>query len=113
MKRHSTREAARKLGLDWRTIQRYIAAGKIPAPPVETISGWKHRAWSDADIENVRKLLPKIANGRKTRYQKKHSALSSQQSAKAKGKTQPRAAALQKPKKKIKKQIPRPKPGSE
>ena len=27
-------------------------------------------AWTEEEIENVRKLLPKIANGRKTRYQK-------------------------------------------
>jgi hypothetical protein len=26
--------------------------------------------WTEAEIEHVRKLLPKIANGRKTRYQK-------------------------------------------
>jgi len=26
--------------------------------------------WTEADIERVRKLLPKIKNGRKTRYQK-------------------------------------------
>ena len=25
--------------------------------------------WTDAEIEHVRQLLPKIANGRKTRYQ--------------------------------------------
>ena len=71
MLRYSTREAARQLGLDWRTIQRYIAAGKIPAPEVEIIGGGKLRIWTDADIERVRKLLPKIKNGRKTRYQKK------------------------------------------
>jgi len=41
--------------------------------------------WTDDEIENVRQLLPKIANGRKTRY-KKQSALSNQQSAKAKKK---------------------------
>ena len=70
MIRYSTREAAKKLGLDWRTIQRYIAARKIPAPPVERLGGGKYRAWSEQDIERVRKLLPKIANGRKTRYHK-------------------------------------------
>jgi hypothetical protein len=31
------------------------------------------RAWSEEDIERVRALLPKIANGRKTRYQKQRS----------------------------------------
>jgi len=32
--------------------------------------GMRVRLWTDEDIENVRKILPKIANGRKTRYQK-------------------------------------------
>ena len=70
MKKYSTREAAAKLGLAWRTIQKYIALGKIPTPPVENIGGGKFRAWTEKDIERVRRILPKIANGRKTRYQK-------------------------------------------
>jgi excisionase family DNA binding protein len=70
MKQYSTREAAKKLGLDVRSIQRYITAGKISAPLVQNLGGGKFRIWTDADIEHVRKLLPKIANGRKTRYQK-------------------------------------------
>jgi len=37
----------------------------------------------EEEIEHVRKLLPKIANGRKTRH-KKQSALSNEQSAKTK-----------------------------
>jgi len=32
--------------------------------------GLKVHAWTEAEIEHVRKLLPKIANGRKIRYQK-------------------------------------------
>lgn len=71
MKRYSTREAAQALGLDWRTIQRYLAARKIPAPPVERIGGGKYRAWTIEDIARVRSILPKIKNGRKTRYKKK------------------------------------------
>lgn len=70
MAKYSTREAAKKLGLSLMTIQRYIAAAKIPAPPVEILGGGKFRTWSQEDIDRVRKLLPKIANGRKTRYQK-------------------------------------------
>ncbi len=33
MKQYSTREVAKKLGLSLLSIQRYIAAGKIPVPP--------------------------------------------------------------------------------
>ena len=70
MKEYSTREAAKKLGLSLLTIQRYIAAGKIPVPPVRRLGGGKFRIWTEQDIETVRQLLPKIANGRKTRYSK-------------------------------------------
>jgi len=70
MIRYSTRQAAKKLGLDLRTINRYVAAKKVPAPQLTHVGGVRVRLWSDADIEKVRKLLPKIANGRKTRYQK-------------------------------------------
>jgi excisionase family DNA binding protein len=70
MAEYSTREAARKLGVSLLTIQRYIAAKKIPYPPVRKLGGGKFRVWTDQEIEHVRQLLPKIANGRKTRYQK-------------------------------------------
>ncbi len=81
------------LGLDWRTIQRYIAAGKIPTPPLERVGGGRFRIWTDRDIEKVRKILPKIANGRKTRYQR----------LREKQKAQPRAAVPHKPRKPKKK----------
>ena len=80
----STRYAAKKLGIDPGTLSRYITAGKVPAPKTVEIGGLRVHSWSEADIERVRALLPKIANGRKTRYQKKQSANSSQQLAKAK-----------------------------
>jgi len=51
----------------------------------------------EEEIEHVRKLLPKIANGRKTRH-KKQSALSNEQSAKTKKKTQARVPAPHKKK---------------
>jgi uncharacterized ferredoxin-like protein len=67
---YSTRQTARKLGIDGRSLSRYIAAKKVPAPKVQKIGEIKVRLWSEEDIEKVRKLLPRIANGRKTRYQK-------------------------------------------
>ena len=70
MKQYSTREVAEKLGLHLVTIQTYIAEGKIPAPPLLKVGKGKLRIWTDEDIEKVRQILPKIANGRKTRYQK-------------------------------------------
>lgn len=71
-RRYSTREAAKKLGISFTSINRYIADGKLPLPPVVKVGGVSVRLWSDADIERVGALLPKIANGRKTRFQKEH-----------------------------------------
>jgi len=66
----STREAAKKLGLQTRTLSRYIQARKLPAPKMVKSGGMTLHLWTEKDIENARELLPKIANGRKTRYQK-------------------------------------------
>jgi hypothetical protein len=60
-----------------------MKAGKIPMPEVIKAGRSTVHSWSGQDIEHVRQLLPKIANGRKTRY-KKQSAVSTQQSAKTK-----------------------------
>ncbi len=67
---YSTRQAAKKLGLTGVALGNYIKAGKVPTPQTMNIGGRNIHAWTDAEIENVRQLLPKIANGRKTRYQK-------------------------------------------
>ena len=66
----STRQAAKQLGLTPAAISKYIAAKKIPAPKTIQIGGLRMQLWTERDIERVRKLLPKIKNGRKTRYKK-------------------------------------------
>jgi len=66
----STREAARRLGITQASLSRYIAAKKVPAPKAVTSGRMTLHLWTGAEIEHVRQLLPKIANGRKTRYQK-------------------------------------------
>ncbi len=71
MSSFSMRQAAKRLGLSVAALSRYVAAKKVPAPEPERIGGLLIYAWSDEDIERVRKLLPKIANGRKIRYRKK------------------------------------------
>jgi len=68
---YSTPQVAKKLGLARRTLDRYLAANKIPAPEPTQVGEVRLRIWSDEDVERVRKILPKIANGRKTRYKKK------------------------------------------
>lgn len=101
MKYVSTRQVAKKLGLSHVALARYIAEGKVPAPETIEIGKFRVHTWTEAEIEHVRKLLPKIANGRKTRYKKKHSAVSAQQSTKAKAPARvPAPHKKRKPKKK-------------
>ena len=71
MSGYSTVQAAKKLGLGRMTLHRYMRAKKIPVPKLQELGGARVRIWTDKDIETVRALLPKIANGRKTRDQKK------------------------------------------
>jgi predicted DNA-binding transcriptional regulator AlpA len=66
----STRDAAKKLGLSFTSLNRYIAAKKIPLPPLVRIGGVRVRLWNSKDIAKVRALLPKLKNGRKLRYKK-------------------------------------------
>lgn len=70
----STRQAAKKLGIDVSTLSRHLASGKIPLPEISEIGGKKVHAWTEQQVETVRRLLPKIANGRKTWRQKKKEA---------------------------------------
>jgi excisionase family DNA binding protein len=70
MKILSTREAAKRLGINAGTLSRYIARKKVPAPKTVQLGNLKVHSWTEKDIERVRKLLPKIENGRHTRYKK-------------------------------------------
>ena len=71
MKTFSAREAAKKLGITGVALGRYIQTGKL-MPPAHTVKAGERTShlWTEDEIEHVRQLLPKIANGRKTRYQK-------------------------------------------
>jgi predicted DNA-binding transcriptional regulator AlpA len=89
----STREAAKKLGITAAALSRYIRDKKVPAPQIVKTGKASMHLWTEAEIEKVRKLLPKIANGRKTRYQK----------LREKQKAQPRAAVPHKSRKTKKK----------
>ena len=93
MNNYSSRETARMLGITAAALSKYIKAGKVPRPKTVQIGRLKVQSWSEADVERLRALLPKIANGRKTRYQK----------LREKQKAQPRAAVPQKHRKAKKK----------
>ena len=66
----STFQVAKMLGISKSVLSKYILSGKITAPPETMAGGIKLRLWSESDIEKLRQALPKIANGRKTRYKK-------------------------------------------
>lgn len=66
----STKEAAQRLGISLPTLNKYIALKQIPIPPLTRVGGVKVRLWNEDDIQKVREILPKIANGRKTRWEK-------------------------------------------
>jgi predicted transcriptional regulator len=102
MNTFSTRQVAQKLGITHAALSKYISAKKIPAPKAITSGGMTIHLWTAEEIEHVRKLLPKIANGRKTRY-KKQSVLGNLKSAITKKKAQARVPVphkQRKPKKK-------------
>ena len=71
MSKLSTFQVAKKLGLTAVSLGRYIKAGKVPAPQETMAGGIRMRLWSERDIEKLKEVLPKIKNGRKTRYKKK------------------------------------------
>jgi predicted DNA-binding transcriptional regulator AlpA len=73
MTTYSTSQAAKKLRIGLKTLSRYIEQGKVPRPTILSVGTATLHAWTKEEIEHVRKLLPKIANGRKTRYKMKQS----------------------------------------
>jgi hypothetical protein len=65
MEHFSTRDAAKRLGIPMSRLSRYMATGKVPAPKAVSSGGMTLHLWTEAEIEKVRKLLPKLKNGRK------------------------------------------------
>jgi predicted DNA-binding transcriptional regulator AlpA len=70
MNLYSTTQAAKRLGIAPKSLSRYIAAKKVPAPKMLESGKITHHVWTEDEVERLRQLLPKIANGRKTRYSK-------------------------------------------
>ena len=67
---YSTTQAAKRLGIAPGTLSRYVADKKVPSPTFMQSGQVTHHVWTESEIEMLRKLLPKIANGRKTRWQR-------------------------------------------
>lgn len=70
MKRCSTREAAGILGISMATINRYIVARTIPAPPLSRVGGVIVRLWSEKHLNKAKSVLAGFTDGRRTRHRK-------------------------------------------
>jgi excisionase family DNA binding protein len=70
MSKLSTEQVAKLLGIGKSTLSRHILARKIPAPKEIMAGGMRMRLWSERDIQKLREILPKITNGRKTRWER-------------------------------------------
>jgi len=66
----TTTQVAKRLGINPKTLSRYIDAKKVPSPSVIQFGRFRVHSWTEGEVSRLKKLLPKIANGRKTRYQK-------------------------------------------
>ena len=70
METFSTRQAAKMLGIGSSTLARYVTAGKVSAPKMVQVGGMRVHLWTSREIEQARKMLPNIEDGRSTRHQK-------------------------------------------
>jgi excisionase family DNA binding protein len=55
-KTYSTVQAAKRLGISWSTLHRWIESKKIQAPPVQALGGLQVRLWTEPDLDAVRKF---------------------------------------------------------
>jgi len=73
MKSISTAEVVKIIGVNRRTLYRWLYSGKIPEPKRGYLAGRDFRIWTPRDVERVKKY--KAAHYRKGRGRKKKVAL--------------------------------------
>jgi predicted site-specific integrase-resolvase len=67
-KMYSTQVAAKRIGVSFRTLNRWLAQGKIrPAQGIPLSDGRKLWRWSYADLAKGRKVKSALKPGRKAR----------------------------------------------
>jgi DNA-binding transcriptional MerR regulator len=55
MKKYSTVEVAKLVGVSRDTLHRWIREKKVSAPPAESFGAFRVRLWTVADIERIKK----------------------------------------------------------
>ena len=71
MKTYSTIQVAKLLGIASGTFHRWIREKRVPAPPLQSVLGMHVRAWTEEDIEKVRKYKAEHYWGRGGRKKRK------------------------------------------
>jgi predicted site-specific integrase-resolvase len=67
-KTYSTEVAAKRIGVSFRTLNRWLAQGKIrPSQGIPFSDGRKLWRWSNADLAKGRKIKATLKPGRKAR----------------------------------------------
>ena len=61
MRKYSTTEVAKLLGLHQPNLQRAIRQKRIPVPPIVKVGRMRIRLWSKADVETARRELKRKA----------------------------------------------------
>jgi excisionase family DNA binding protein len=59
MRKYSTTEVAKMLGIHQPNLQRSIRQGRISAPPVVRVGRMRIRLWTKAEVEAARRELRK------------------------------------------------------
>ncbi len=70
MRKFSTTEAAKMIGLHRVNLQQAISQKRVTPPRLTTVGGVRIRLWTRKDVERARKQLPKIKDGRRRRKKK-------------------------------------------
>ena len=79
----TTRAVAKRLRIPEKTLSRLVITRKVPTPEVVRYGPSRGHSWTEEGIEQVRKLLPQIAEGRKMHRERMRDAARYQQSAKS------------------------------
>jgi excisionase family DNA binding protein len=54
MRSYTVSEAAKILGIDRRTLQRWVRGNQIPAPKAEIVAGRLSKSWTEEQIAKLR-----------------------------------------------------------